>query len=67
MAGTKAGGLKASKTNKEKYGNDFYIGIGSVGGAVHHPKTRWFSMHPELAKKCGKIGGQKSKRGKAKK
>lgn len=63
MAGTLEGGKKAAKTNKEKYGDDFYVGIGSQGGSVHRPATRWFSLHPELAQKCGRIGGTISKRG----
>ena len=32
MAGTRAGGLQASKTNREKYGSDFYKRIGAIGG-----------------------------------
>ena len=32
MAGTKAGGLKAARTNKEKYGDDFYREMGRKGG-----------------------------------
>ena len=67
MAGTREGGKKASKTNKEKYGEDFYINCGRKGGTTHHPETRWFAMHPELARKCGAKGGKISKRGCAKK
>ena len=32
MAGTKAGGVAAAQTNKEKYGADFYARIGAAGG-----------------------------------
>lgn len=32
MAGTKAGGKAAAKTNKAKYGSDFYAKIGAAGG-----------------------------------
>lgn len=32
MAGTRAGGLAAARTNKAKYGKDFYKKIGSDGG-----------------------------------
>ena len=32
MAGTRAGGLRASQTNKAKYGEDFYANIGREGG-----------------------------------
>ena len=66
MSGTRAGGLKASKTNKEKHGDDFFRNIGRKGGSAKH-KTRWLQEHPEFAQKIGKIGGTRSKRGKAKK
>jgi hypothetical protein len=32
MSGVREGGLKAAKTNKEKYGEDFYKNIGRMGG-----------------------------------
>jgi len=32
MAGTREGGLRASLTNKTKYGDDFYAKIGREGG-----------------------------------
>lgn len=65
MAGTKAGGMKAARTNKEKYGSDFYAEIGHKGGKNGH--TGGFAANPELAKIAGAIGGRKSKRGPAKK
>lgn len=34
MAGTKEGGARAAKTNKEKYGEDFYKKIGRKGGKL---------------------------------
>lgn len=34
MAGTKAGGKAAAKTNKTKYGTDFYAKIGAKGGSL---------------------------------
>lgn len=34
MAGTKSGGLSAAKTNKAKYGKDFYKRIGAKGGRI---------------------------------
>jgi hypothetical protein cdiviTM7_01565 len=68
MAGTKAGGLKAAATNKAKYGKGFYSRIGKKGG--QNGRTGGFYNNPELARhagrKGGKIGGLKSKRGKAK-
>lgn len=64
MPGTKAGGKKAAKTNKKKYGREFYAQIGRKGGRNGH--TGGFAANPELAKIAGAIGGRKSKRGKAK-
>lgn len=32
MAGSVTGGKRASKTNKERYGEDFYKRIGRMGG-----------------------------------
>ena len=64
MAGTKAGGAKAAATNKSKYGTDFYSRIGKKGGEAG--KTGGFAANRELAKRAGRIGGLKSKRGKAK-
>ena len=63
MAGTKAGGLKAAKTNKEKYGDNFYREIGAKGGKNGY--TGGFAANPELARLAGAKGGRKSKRGKA--
>ena len=65
MAGTLEGGRKAAKTNKEKYGNDFYAKIGGIGGRNGH--TGGFASNPELARRAGQKGGKISKRGKAKK
>lgn len=64
MAGTTAGGKQAAKTNKEKYGSDFYARIGQIGGRNGH--TGGFASNPELAKRAGQKGGKVSKRGKAK-
>lgn len=65
MAGTKAGGKKAAATNKAKYGENFYAEMGRIGGRNGH--TGGFASNPELAKRAGRIGGLKSKRGPAKK
>lgn len=61
MVGTKAGGLKASKTNKERHGDDFYKRIGTIGGRSGN--TGGFYNNPELARKAGAKGGAKSVRG----
>lgn len=67
MAGTKAGGKKASVTNKEKHGEDFYKRIGSKGGKSGDHSKRGFASNPELAREAGRKGGKKSRRGKSKK
>lgn len=66
MSGTKEGGKRAATTNKAKHGEDFYKSIGHKGGSKSHPETRPFTTNPELAKRAGRAGGLKSKRGKAK-
>lgn len=65
MSGTKAGGAKAARTNKIKYGGDFYARIGRMGGQNGH--TGGFASNPALAREAGRKGGRISKRGPAKK
>lgn len=64
MAGTKEGGIKARNTNLKEHGKDFYKEIGRKGGKAS--TTGGFYANRELASRAGKIGGMKSKRGKAK-
>lgn len=59
MAGTKEGGLKAARTNREKYGDEYYANIGAAGGKKGH--TGGFA-NKELARRAGAIGGRKSRR-----
>lgn len=61
MAGTKAGGLKAAKTNMERYGIEFYRENGRKGGRNGH--TGGFAANPELARIAGRKGGKISRRG----
>ena len=61
MAGTSAGGKKASETNRKLHGKDFYARIGSIGGRNGH--TGGFASNPELARKAGAKGGRSSARG----
>lgn len=73
MAGTKAGGQKAAKTNIEKYGKDFYRENGRKGGRNGHlggfasevigrdGLTGW-----QRAKIAGRKGGTISRRVKSK-
>jgi len=65
MAGSREGGLKAARTNRERFGKDWYARIGSIGGKNGH--TGGFAANPELARIAGSKGGKISKRGKAKK
>ena len=65
MSGTKAGGMKAAATNKQKHGKDFYARIGQKGGRNGH--TGGFAANPALARIAGAKGGRISRRGPAKK
>lgn len=72
MAQTKEGALKARATMKEKYGEDYYKNIGSIGGKVKSP-TKGFGYDDrttlqkilrkrKLAVEAGRKGGKISKR-----
>ena len=63
MAGTKAGGVKAALTNKNRHGSDFYAKIGAKGGKKG--TTGGFAANRELARIAGAKGGRVSRRGKA--
>lgn len=63
MPGTKAGGLRAAKTNKARYGENFYEMIGAAGGKTS--RGGGFAANRELAKIAGRIGGQRSRRTKS--
>jgi len=60
MAGTKVGGQAAAKTNKNKYGSDFYAKIGAIGGKKG--RTGGFFANRELARAAGARGGRISRR-----
>ena len=62
MTGTKAGGQKAAKTNKERHGEGFYARIGAKGG-MRTGVEKGFAANPTLAKIAGKKGGSHSRRG----
>lgn len=66
MPGTIEGGRKAAKTNYERHGEDFYSRIGHRGGSAFTTKLKGFAANPELAKRAGRIGGKKSRRGPSK-
>lgn len=70
MAGTREGGQKAAKSNKERYGDDFYKRIGKQGG--HEGNTGGFGSDKvgvdgltgrERASKAGYKGGLVTKEG----
>lgn len=60
MSGTKIGGQKAAKKNRELYGDNFYRMIGSKGGQNGH--TGGFATNPALARIAGAKGGRISRR-----
>ena len=60
MAGSRKGGLKAAKTNKARYGSNFYEKIGQIGGRIS--TGGGFAKNPELAKIAGQKGGRASQR-----
>lgn len=64
MPGTVEGGRRAAKTNKARYGENFYEMIGAAGGKIS--RGGGFAANRELAKKAGSIGGKRSRRTKAK-
>lgn len=66
IAGTKIGGIKAAKTNKDKYGDGFYAKIGAEGGKKGKKDgvIKGFARNIELARTAGKKGGTISRRGK---
>ena len=63
MSNNHDGGLKAAETNRKRYGDDFYSRIGHKGGSTWTSKLKGFAANPELAKKAGRNGGTKTRRG----
>lgn len=61
MSGSYAGGKKAEKTNKERYGKDWYSKIGRIGGS--NGSTGGFYGDSERATRAGAFGGKISIRG----
>lgn len=63
MSGTKSGGKQAARTNKKKYGPDFYAKIGGKGGSKS--TGGGFGAGDEgraRASYYGRIGGSRSRR-----
>lgn len=63
MAGTRAGGMKAAATNKQRYGLNFYETIGRRGGKVS--RGGGFAVNRDLAVEAGRKGGKASRRTKS--
>ena len=61
MSGSRVGGAKTAKTNKERYGEDFYKNIGSRGGKAPTTKPKGFAANPELARAAGRKSRKRSK------
>ncbi len=55
MSGTLEGGRMAAKTNKELYGQDFYVKIGALGG--RKSRGGGFAKNNEMARLAGQLGG----------
>ena len=64
MAATRNGGLKCANTNKTKYGDNYYVVIGAIGGSKS--RTGGFYKNKELARFAGTLGGVISRRGSVK-
>jgi general stress protein YciG len=60
MPGTLDGGKKSAMTNKRKYGEDFFIRLGAMGGRAGH--TGGFFANRELAREAGRKGGKISRK-----
>lgn len=62
MPGNKIGGKKAAATNKERYGEDYYVRMGAKGGKAPNKSPKGFAANRELARTAGAKGGRISKR-----
>lgn len=58
MSGTVEGGKATASTVKLRYGADYYVNIGRLGG--QKSRGGGFASNPELARTAGKIGGKVS-------
>ncbi len=64
MSGNRESGVKTAITNKQKYGEDFYVRIGGNGGRAPYTGKKGFAANPELAKIAGAKGGKISRKNK---
>jgi general stress protein YciG len=59
MAGTYNGAKEAVRTNKRRYGEDFYSRIGKKGGLVPKTKPSGFAAMPKSkVRAAGRKGGK---------
>ena len=61
MSGNTKSAHKTAITLKKKYGEDYYVKIGAIGGK--RGTTGGFFANRELAREAGRIGVLRSKRG----
>lgn len=61
MSGNPAGGLKAAKTTRLKYGNDFYDTVAAKGGKAKVSKG-FAKMEPARLREVSAKGGRNSSR-----
>lgn len=66
MSGTRAGGLKAAKTNLKRYGKDFYKENGALGGSTPKKAPAGFAYlkatDPDKFREASAKGGFISRR-----
>lgn len=60
MSGTKIGAAKMVKTVRERFGNDFWKQIGSLGGQASN--TGGFQKGADATRQAGRLGGRNSSR-----
>lgn len=65
MSGTRAGGVKAAKTQKRRYGLDVFERIGRKGGSTRTENTKkkgFASFDKEKLIAAGRVGGSNSRK-----
>ena len=61
MSGNRIGGLKAKKTIKKNFGENFYKRIGRTGGLKS--RNGGFAHDHEMARRAGMVSGELSRKG----
>jgi hypothetical protein len=65
VSGTKEGGRNAARSNKDRYGMDYYSQIGIKGGSVKGIKKGFATFSKEKISAAGRKGGYVSSRSRA--